>query len=148
MKGKLILLAFVSLFLFFGCIGMEEVFETDYTNAGSGSSYYSKEAPAPMMAEASLDYGGYDYDDYEYSAQEQMVIKQGSATINVETGTLEEKKDQLNVILDQYNAETTSVWFNEYSTEKRYAVTVKIAPTKFDSFMESLSALGEIKKHR
>jgi len=146
MDKKFILLAFVSLFLFSGCIGTEEIFETDYTNSGSGTSYYSKEAPAPMMAEAAMDYGGYGYDDeYAYASEQQMVIKQGSATIKVETGTLDEKKNQLNTIMDQYNAETSSVWFNEYSTEKQYAVTLKIAPTKFDSFMESLSALGEIK---
>ncbi len=140
MKGKLTVLAFVSLLLFFGCIGTEEVFETGYSEP---DYKYSTGAPAPMMAEASMDYGGQSYND-EYSYEGNMMIKEGSASIKVETGTLEEKKNELNSILDQYNAETSSVRFNEYSTEKRYAVTVKIAPSKFDAFMESLSNLGEI----
>ena len=65
-------------------------------------------------------------------------------TIDVETGTLDQKKEELSIIMDDYNVQVSDIWFNEYSTEKRYAVTLKIAPTKFDEFMESLSALGEI----
>jgi hypothetical protein len=142
MDAKIAILAFVSLFMFFGCIGMDEVTgsyaEPDYGYSTKGV------APAPMMAEEAYYGGGDDSYDSGYS-NEQMVIKQGSVSVKVETGTLEEKKDQLSTIIDDYNAELTYVTFNEYTTEKRYSVTVKIAPSKFDSFMESVSTLGEIK---
>ncbi len=140
MDAKLAILAFVSLFMFFGCIGMDEV-TGGYAEPDYGYSTKAMGVPAPMMAEEAY-YGGSDSYDY---ANEQMVIKQGSVSVKVETGTLEEKKDQLSSIIDEYNAELTYITFNEYTTEKRYSVTVKIAPSKFDSFMESISALGEIK---
>ena len=140
MDAKLAILAFVSLFMFFGCIGMDEV-TGGYAEPDYGYSTKAMGAPAPMMAEE-VYYGG----DASYNyANEQMVIKQGSVSVKVETGTLEEKKDQLSSIIDEYNAELTYITFNEYTTEKRYSVTVKIAPSKFDSFMESISTLGEIK---
>ena len=143
MKGKLAILAFVSLIMFFGCIGMDEVTESRDYYLEPGYDYSSKGMPAPMVVTESMDYGGYNSYDYEYD--EQMVIKEGSVSINVETGTLEEKKDELSAIMDEYNVEISSIWFNEYSTEKRYAVTVKIAPSRFDSFMESISSLGAVK---
>lgn len=139
MDKKFILLAFVSLLLFSGCTAMEEVIEG---GSPGYNTYSSKGVSAPMMAEA-VDYGGYyDYDEYSYSNQ--MVIKQGYATIDVESGTLEEKKNELDGILNQYHAETSSVTFNEYAAESRYAVTVKISPNQFDAFMDSLSGLGKI----
>ena len=140
MNAKLAVLAFVSLFMFFGCIGMDEV-TGGYAEPDYGYSTKAVGAPAPMMAEEAY-YGGSDSYDY---ANEQMVIKEGSVSVKVETGTLEEKKDQLSTIIDDYNADLTYITFNEYNTEKRYSVTVKIAPSKFDSFMESISTLGEIK---
>lgn len=141
MNAKIAVLAFVSLFMFFGCIGMDEV-TGDY---GESNYAYSAKgvAPAPMATEEAY-YGGSDSYDYDYPS-EQMVIKEGSVSVKVETGTLEEKKDMLSAIIDDYNAELTYIRFNEYTTEKRYALTVKIAPTKFDSFMEEVSALGEVK---
>ncbi|MBD3397746.1 DUF4349 domain-containing protein [Candidatus Micrarchaeota archaeon] len=141
MDSKIAILAFAALFMFFGCIGMDEVAgnyaEPDYGYATKGVAA----APAPMVAEEAY-YGGADSYDYE---SDQMVIKEGSLSVNVETGTLEEKKDELTAIIDDYNAELSYIRFNEYNTEKRYALTVKIAPTKFDSFMEEVSALGEVK---
>jgi hypothetical protein len=138
MNAKLAILAFAALFMFFGCIGMDEVTggyaEPDY-------GYSTKAVGAPMMAEEAY-YGGSDSYDY---ANEQMVVKQGSVSVRVETGTLEQKKDELSTIIDDYNAELTYITFNEYTMEKRYSVTVKIAPSKFDSFMDSISTLGEIK---
>jgi len=142
MNAKLAILAFVSLFMFFGCIGMDEV-TGRYAESDYGYSTKSVGAPAPMMADEAY-YGGYDSYDYDY-ANEQMVIKQGSVSVSVETGTLEQKKDELSTIIDDYNAELTYITFNEYTTEKRYSVTVKIAPSKFDSFMESIATLGQIK---
>ena len=142
MNAKLAILAFVSLFMFFGCIGMDEV-TGRYAESDYGYSTKSVGAPAPMMADEAY-YGGYDSYDYDY-ANEQMVIKQGSVSVSVETGTLEQKKDELSTIIDDYNAELTYITFNEYTTEKRYSVTVKIAPSKFDSFMDSISTLGQIK---
>ncbi len=143
MKGKLAILAFVSLIMFFGCIGMDEVTGSRNHYAEPEYAYSSKGMPAPMAAMESGPYGGYDSYDYEYD--EQMVIKEGSISINVETGTLEQKEEELSALIDEYNAEVSSIWFNEYSTEKRYAITLKLAPSKFDAFMDSLDALGEIK---
>jgi len=142
MDKKFILLAFVSLLLFSGCTAMEEAIE-GYPEPGY-STYSSKGVAAPMMAEAAVDYGGgyYDYDDY--ASAPEMVIQQGYVTIDVETGTLEEKKNELDGILAQYNAETSSVILDEYALKTQYAVTVKIAPHQFDSFMDSISSLGEV----
>ncbi|MCP4646281.1 MAG: DUF4349 domain-containing protein [bacterium] len=142
MNAKLAILAFVSLFMFFGCIGMDEV-TGGYAEPDYGYSTKAMGAPAPTMAEEAY-YGGYDSYDQDY-ANEQMMIKQGSVSVKVETGMLDEKKDQLSTIIDDYNAELTYITFNEYTTEKRYSVTIKIAPSKFDSFMDSISTLGEIK---
>lgn len=139
MDAKLAILAFVSLFMFFGCIGMDEV--TGGRAAYEGD-YATKASYAPAVAEPAYYDSAGGYDNY---ATEQMVIKEGSLSVKVETGTLEEKKDALSTLINDYKADLTYIRFNEYTTEKRYALTVKIAPSKFDSFMEEVSLLGEVK---
>ena len=143
MKGKLAILAFVSLLLFSGCIGMDEVTGSRDYYSEPDYGYSSKGMAAPMAATESGSYGG--YDSYDYESNDQMIIKEGSVSINVETGTLEQKQEELSILVTQYNAEVSSIWFNEYTTEKRYAITLKLAPSKFDAFMDDLATLGEIK---
>jgi hypothetical protein len=142
MKARFMLLAFVALSLFFGCTALDEVTGGgSYSNADYG--YSAKAVAAPMVAMESAP--AYDSYGEDYAYDEQMVVKQGSVSIDVETGTLEQRKDELSALADQYSAEVSYVWFNEYETEKRYGMTLKIAPSKFDSFMDSLSALGEVR---
>ncbi|MBD3389642.1 DUF4349 domain-containing protein [Candidatus Micrarchaeota archaeon] len=136
MKAKVAMLAFVALFMFFGCIGMDEV-TGDYPDSGSG--YSTKAMPAPMVAEEAY-YGGSNSYDYEG----EMVVKEGHISIGVDSGTLEQKKEELNSIIDDYNAEASYVVFNEYETEKQYAVTVKMDPDDFDAFLESVYSLGKV----
>lgn len=142
MKVKVTMLAFVALFMFFGCIGMDEV-TGGYTESGTGGTGYSTKAmPAPMVAEEAY-YGtsnSYDYDEQ----MAQMVVKEGHISIDVESGTLEQKKEELNSLIDDYNAEVSYVVFNEYETEKQHAVTVKVDPDDFEGFLESVSSLGEV----
>lgn len=139
MDTKLAILAFVSLFMFFGCIGMDEAIGG---RAAYEGDYATKASYAPAVAEPAYYNSAGGYDNY---ATEQMVIKEGSLSVKVETGTLEEKKDALSTLINDYKADLTYIRFNEYTTEKRYALTVKIAPSKFDSFMEEVSLLGEVK---
>ena len=141
MNAKLAILAFVSLFLFFGCIGLDEATGGRGTYPAADYDYSTKAEYAPASPEMAY-YSSYGASG-DYPA-EQMVIKGGSATLDVEAGTLEEKKDMLYSLADEYRAEVSSARFNEYSTETRYAITVKLSPHRFDEFVSSLSSLGKI----
>lgn len=138
MKLNYTVLVLASLLLFSGCLGLDgDAGVASY----DGSHDYGEEAVydsyAAPSATAGLSMQG-------ASSSKGMVIKQGSISVNVEPGTLEGKKDELSLIMEQYDAELYSIYFDEYSYQKRYAITVKIPPSKFDGFLDSVSALGEI----
>lgn len=138
MQKTLIALMLASLLLFSGCIGGDgeargeyhyEDYDEDYDNYATTS--------APMVAgEAMADYGT--------SSQSKMVVREGSIQLEVPEGTLEEKKEELSSLISQHQGEITYISFQEYSYGKTYSMTVKIAPSRFDDFTNSLSALGEI----
>ncbi|MBN2122320.1 DUF4349 domain-containing protein [Candidatus Micrarchaeota archaeon] len=143
MQKAYIALALATLLLFSGCIGGGG--ETgDYFNEGSwdsGGDYeYSTSAMMAPGAPAA-DYGG-SYS--EKASDSQMVIREGSISLEVPEGTLEEKKEELGDLISQYRGEVTYVSFYEYSYAKMYSFTVKISPNDFDSFTLGLSNLGEI----
>ncbi|MEM4272351.1 MAG: DUF4349 domain-containing protein [Candidatus Bilamarchaeaceae archaeon] len=132
MKAKLMLLALAFAFLFFGCAALEGGgYRESYGDSSPGISY------AP-----SVDYA---YEEAYSAGTKTMVIKEGSVRVKVEQGTLEEKKSRLSDLIRENGAEVAYVGYNEYSTETQYWGTLKIAPGKFDAFMESLKELGEIK---
>lgn len=137
MKAKLALLALVFAFLFFGCTALEgsgttPIYREGYSESSAGVAY----APSADYAYE----GGYS------TGTQNMVIKEGSVRVQVEQGTLEEKKSRLSDLIRENGATTSYVGYNEYTTETQYWVTIKISPNKFDSFTESLKELGEIKQ--
>ncbi len=139
MKGKLILLALVFAFLFFGCTALEgSGVSSPVSTGGYDKGVSSEMAPsAPTMDYSSAQGAS--------SGTQNMVIKEGSIKVKVAQGTLEDKKAQLTDLIKKSGATVAYVGYNEYDTETQYWVTIKIAPDKFDSFTNSLKDLGEIK---
>lgn len=139
MKGKIALLVLVFAFLFFGCTALEGGGEStpSYSGGSSGSGVSYETASSPTMDYAS---GG----GSTSSAPQAVVIKEGSITVKVPEGTLEDKDARLKGIISQYGGTISDMGYNEYDTEKQYWITVKIAPDKFDSFTGALKDLGEL----
>jgi hypothetical protein len=142
MQKTYILLALASLLLFSGCIGGD---------SGTGNEYYYEDSDGGYATSSSPMMAGEAMMDYELAApgasasQSKMVIREGSISLEVPEGTLEEKKLELSSLVSQYQGEITYVGYEEYSYGKTYSMTLKISPGSFDAFTNSLSSLGEVK---
>ncbi len=143
MQKTYLALALATLLLFSGCIGGngesgDYLYEESWD---SGADYeYSTSAMMAPSAPAAGSGGSYS----SKSSESQMVIREGTITLDVPEGTLEEKKEELSALISQYRGDITYVSFYEYSYEKAYSFTVKISPNDFDSFTSELSNLGKI----
>lgn len=137
MEWKNIIPAFVALLLLFGCMGVEET-SIFPKSSGAGYGYETASyAPAPAM-----DYGG-TYDSY--AEENRMVIQEGSLSLKVPEGTLEEKLAAVKGYVSEARGTYTGLSYYEYDTTKNYYLTVRVPPAKFDEFVSKLRTIGEIK---
>ncbi|MCX6773874.1 MAG: DUF4349 domain-containing protein [Candidatus Micrarchaeota archaeon] len=143
MEKNIILVILAVLMLSFGCIG------TDATNllggnTGTSSSGVSRTdismAPSPDYKLAPESGSG-----TAATVQDAMVIKTGSATIEVPEKTLSQKYDALKALASGYGGEVYSSSYYESDSGKTQYVTVKINSKDFDAFTGRLSEIGTVK---
>ncbi len=114
----------------FGCMGVMEE-GSAVSNGGIGTS---REALSPTAPSA--DYSG---------TGAQYVTKAGSISIKVPEGTLQTKFESMKESLRTEGAVTSNIVYNEYTNRKQYTMTVKVAPSKFESINAMLQQIGEVK---
>jgi GH24 family phage-related lysozyme (muramidase) len=128
---RIIILTLLLGLLAFGCLGSE--------TSVDGNSGISASPMMKAMTE-SADYGG-----TGGAAQTQYVTKEGSITIKVGTGELQAKFDAMKAQLKSDGAELSDIRYTEYGNRKQYTIAVRVAPGRFDSMMETLRNVGEVK---
>ncbi len=136
MEWKNIIPVLGVLLLLFGCMGIEEPQSLISKSAGGTLGYDYADAsyaPAPAMEYSN----GYD--------EGRMVIQEGSLSLKVPEGTLEEKLAAVKGYVSEARGTYTGLSYYEYDTTKNYYLTVKVPPAKFDEFVSKLRTIGEIK---
>lgn len=132
------------LLLFFGCAGIERY----GTNAGIGSNPVYKTGaigvPAPGNTYLTTTSEALNSPSVQ-NIQNKMIIKTGTAQIEVLAGTIKDKYNQLGNVITRYNGEITDSSYTETESEKYYYLTVKLSPNQFDDFTKEISAIGTLK---
>lgn len=154
---RILFLLFGILLLTFGCTEMMPKQFGGYVDTSTQDSGYEYTAPNTKSSAVSSyspsystpgDYESadeYAYSGYSSSENKQLLTKEGSLEIEVKRGELEGKLSQAKTIISSEKATITSISYDEYYGYMRYSVAFKIAPEKFESVMEELKKLGEIK---
>ncbi len=139
MEKRTILLILVAFgVLFAGCLG------TSGNTSSDNQVMKFRDIAAPSETSeflSSTSSSGFSQD----SSSEKLVTKSGTVTIKVNQGTLENKLTSLKDTLKSSNADISSISYNEYTSRKQYSITIKINPEKFDSILESLKSIGELR---
>ena len=130
--NKLVVFTMLVSVLMFGCMGVTD--QGTYTSGGGSGMGVVRESLAPSASPSA-----------DYSSSNQYVTKEGSISIKVLEGTLAEKFDDMKAMLSAQGAETSDIRYTEYGNRKQYTMTVKVAPSKFDSINEMLKGIGEVK---
>lgn len=76
---------------------------------------------------------------------DKMIIKTGSAEVEVPAGTLKERYALFKEKLRSYEGEITDSSYFENPAEKYYLITVRLNPKKFDDFGLALADIGTVK---
>jgi uncharacterized protein YlbG (UPF0298 family) len=132
------------LVLSFGCIGSDV---TSALDGGSSTGVVS----SPDRGTTDLAYSKGGVPSYapgsgeSATVQDQMVIKTGSATVEVPTNTLAERYAKLKALSAEYGGEVFSSSYYESDSGKTQYVTVKINSKDFDKFTNRLSEIGTVK---
>lgn len=121
MRNLSVLFVLITL-LAFGCLGSE----SDFYGGIETEEYRTAMAPSS-------------YADADY------VIQESTITIKVAEGTLQSKFEEMDDMLRYRGAEVSDIRYNEYATRKQYTVTIRVAPTKFDTINDLLQEIGEVK---
>jgi len=128
------IIVFLAALLAFGCLGQEGSAgvssggsDSDIRYAMTSLSGGSSESAAPAASEG------------------QYMTKEGSITLKVAEGTLETKFSDIKDALRSEGADVSDVSYSEYGNRKQYTLTVKVAPSKFDSVNAMLQQMGEVK---
>jgi len=134
MDFRLITVMLVSALLTFGCMGVLE----DGGAASVSPSGVYREALAPAQYDNAAGSGA-------YGAAVQYVAKEGSITLKVPEGSLESSYDDMKAGLLSEGAQISDIRYSEYGDRKQYTMTVKVAPSKFESISDKLKEYGEVK---
>jgi hypothetical protein len=141
MENKLVFMILAVLVLSFGCIGTDSLL---------GGSSVGVSGSDRVTTDASFSKGGMpssapNYGESAAAPQDQMVIKTGSATIEVPVNTLSERYDKLKALSAEYGGTVFSSSYYESDSGKTQYVTVKINSKDFDTFSARLSEIGTVK---
>ncbi len=126
--NRVVVFSLLACILMFGCMGVME--EGAYESGGMGMA---REALAPAYPAS---------DSY---SEGQYVTKEGSMTIKVPEGTLQDRFDEMKGNLSSEGAQTSDIRYTEYGNRRQYTMVVKVAPSKFDRINEMLKGIGEVK---
>lgn len=126
-----------------GCAGLATD-TTSYLNGGTTSSgsgapaktvpSYTSSAPTSAPGEAGIT-----------TQQDQMVIKTGTAEIDVPAGKMAERYAALQTLAKAYGGEIYSSSYYESDAGKTQYVTIRINSADFDTFTGRLSEIGTVK---
>ena len=134
MKYKLQILFLLGILIFsFGCI--DNIFRTSngVIEDGSNSPGYDMDLKSPVVS-PEMDY-----------PEDSKIIKTGFINIEVPSNTIESKYTELINKLNSKKVEIVNLQYDEYTYEKRYTLTVKVLPNEFDSIINDVKNLGNIK---
>ncbi len=134
MKNYSILFLVLGLLLF-GCISDENL-QTGYTNGYDDYSGDYEEALAPSAMGSLMKESTYLED-----RSDQYLIKEGSISLKVGEGQLEDSLSALFSILEERNAEISEIGFNDYYDEKVYSLVVRVSPEDFESLFEDIKSV-------
>jgi len=134
MKYKLQILFLLGILIFsFGCI--DNIFRSSnvVSEDGSNSPGYDMDLKSPVVS-PEMDY-----------PEDSKIIKTGFINIEVPSNTIESKYTELINKLNSKKVEIVNLQYDEYTYEKRYTLTVKVLPNEFDSIINDVKNLGNIK---
>jgi len=140
MKKVIFVALFFMLVLASGCTEITgQLEEPYYDNYGENfETSIMDRAPSPMKSASA------DYSEVVGSGQ-RMIIKKGSAEVEVIQNQLEQKLADLKVLISQNNGTLENISYYSTESRKSYKVEVKLPPTSFDSFSSGLKSLGTLK---
>ncbi len=128
-----------------GCVGTDT---TEQYYGGNGAAGLAGIPPSPTMP-SSADYGKGQAITAQESggtaAQDRLVVKTGSAEVEVPAGTIEARYAAFGGIVSSLGGEITSSSYYETENGKTYYATVRLDPAKFDQLGSSLSQVGTVK---
>ncbi|MCK4319220.1 DUF4349 domain-containing protein [Candidatus Micrarchaeota archaeon] len=137
MKNYSILFLVLGLLLF-GCISDDSYingYDAGYDEYGDYEEALAPSAMGSLMKEST----------YSEDRSDQYLIKEGSISLKVGEGQLEDSLSSLFSILEERNAEISEIGFNDYYDEKVYRLVIRISPEDFESLFEDIKNIGEIK---
>ena len=132
-----LLLAGLLLFSF-GCLGFgeEKAPVASPGIIGSGGAYAGETAPMP---------GGVNIPQQYLDTSGRMVVKSGTAEVQVPQGTLEDRYARLKSIVNASGGYLYGTQYGETETQKYYEVTVKLPPAAFENLPQALRGIGDVK---
>ncbi|MFH1391114.1 MAG: DUF4349 domain-containing protein [Candidatus Diapherotrites archaeon] len=124
-----------------GCLG--EMGETrslsndsDYYGDSIGGGFAEEAKSAPSSA---MDFS------QKVAQGERVVIKSGSASVEVVQGTLEQKLVELKQLIANNGGTVENIRYSSTESSKSYNIEVKVPPTSFDSISSGLQNIGTMK---
>jgi hypothetical protein len=141
-KMHMAFLMLAVLALSMGCAGLAND-SVSYLDSGSsaGRATSEKAVPSYSAAPSSSSPGAAGIT----TQQDQMVIKTGTAEIDVPAGKIAERYAALQTLAKAYGGEVYSSSYYESDAGKTQYVTVRIKSADFDAFTNRLSEIGTVK---
>ena len=99
----------------------------------TGGIAVAESAPSPRNASDTINAG------------QPLLIKRGSAEVEVESGTLEAQLESLKSLVSQSGGTVENISYYQTQSRKSYRLDVRISPLRFDDFSSSLKTIGELK---
>ncbi len=137
-RNFFVIVMLVSAFMLAGCLSSEGL---SGEGIGSGGSALTPGAPSAPPS-PTKDSGGSGSGAIQQSSQ--MIIKTGSAAIEVPSGTIESRYSQFKGLVSNFKGEITDSTYYESQNEKTYRLTVRLDPSKFDDFAAGLADIGTV----
>jgi len=136
-----ITLIFSLFILVSGCLG-----EMDKTSSINYDSDYYGNSIGGGFAEETRTTTSSAMDFSQKVAQgERVVIKSGSASVEVVQGALEQKLVELKQLIATNGGTVENIRYSSTESSKRYTLEVKVPPTSFDSISSGLQNIGTMK---
>ncbi|MCH7902770.1 DUF4349 domain-containing protein [archaeon] len=127
-----------------GCADMVSQSASESQVAGAYDDSYDGSFGAGIETGVALSSRGDSFADLIDSG-ERILIKRGSASVEVDSGKLDEKLAALKELISQNNGSIENIGYRETESSKSYDIEVRIPPTKFESISLGLQTIGTLK---